>query len=317
MKRFVCAFVLLVSCTAAFAGEMPRIQRETPGERAPGRDPVRTGQTALQTGQKERTVAPMFYVLPDLGNTAEAVMELRISNAKRTLVRQTIVLPARLPENARIDVLFTHANELQHLRTLDKNSPETIRFVAEVNGRVVTDAFFADVDSYGASLSEGSSVGTVRGVEVKLVDPRRIQAQGNDPECLAECDRLFQECIDRCDPRGDSCSRCTDDYNACAWYCPDVCTEPKSVSNYTVWTPTNWAWYGTDACRSPSYQSTGNVWWEIYVWYTVTTYQRTEHCDGSYTDTQVGQYNTNGWCWAEQWDSCNNAQGGTPFPVCQ
>lgn len=307
MKRFVCAFVLLVSCTAAFADEKTRLEHSAIREgQPPAGEALRTGERALERGQKERTVAPLLYALPELGDTAETMLELRISNARRTLVRETVMVPAGVPESATIDVLITHGKELERLRALDKTNP--LRFVASIGDRIVTDALFADVDKAGADLSVESAVGIIREIEVKMVDPLRVRSLGDpDPWCAEQCDMIYQECMDRCDQRGDSCARCSDDYNMCYHDCPDVCTEPKSVSNYTVWHPTNWAWYGNQGCFGWSWSA--NIYHELYVWYTVTTYQRTEHCDGSYTDTQVGQYNTSGWCWAEQWSSCNNPSG--------
>lgn len=82
--------------------------------------------------------------------------------------------------------------------------------------RVVTEARFAQADEYGCAAIDAA--GIVPEGEVKRVAPKRVRVM-MDPTCEEECDRIYLECIDRCDPRGDSCARCVDDYNTCYQYC--------------------------------------------------------------------------------------------------
>ena len=107
---------------------------------------------------------------------------------------------------------------------------------------------------------------------------------------------------------------CSNQWSTCLHYCPQPCTEPKSVSTYQVWTPTSYAYFGTSGCFSPFHPSSYGTTYEYrYMYYTVTTYQRTEHCDGSYTIVQTGQYNTSGWCWWETYWSCGPTTGYVPY----
>src|SRR4051794_10584586 len=95
--RLMAAFCTLFTLTgAAFAGELAK-----PDEKVGA------------PFKKEREVAPLFYVLPDLGTRETAMMEIRILQGKRELIGETVGLPANVPSGAAVDVLFTHPDEIK------------------------------------------------------------------------------------------------------------------------------------------------------------------------------------------------------------
>jgi hypothetical protein len=293
LPRFVAVLCVVLSVAgAAFADElMPTEQK--------GR------------WQPARQDAPLLYLLPSLGTQDPVTMEIRVFDGKRQFITEVVKLPGLLPAGATIDVLVTHEKELAQLRAIEAERPGSLRFIALVEGRVVTDEPFAAIEKRAKDLSPRSAVGEV--FEVKVRPEPELSLRTLDA-CTENCDYQYQECYARCDERGDSCARCSDDYNNCLRYCPQPCTEPKSVSSYTIWVPTNYAYFGQKGCFSAFHPTTWGREYEYrYVYYSVRTYQRTTHCNGSYTDTLTGQYTTAGWCWWETFWSCSPTTGRIPY----
>ncbi len=260
---------------------------------------VRPDGPVAREHPKERQAAPLLYLLPALDTHEKSVMEIRVLQGKRQLVREVVALPANVVDGAAVDVLFTHPEELQRLRSIEAETPNSLRFIALAGGHVVTDKAFASVDQAGAKLSPEAAVGEIREIEVRAAPKLRVRAAGigKDPACTDQCDVMLNSCLEWCDPRGDSCTQCYIWYNDCWSQCGDVCIEPKSTSTYTTYTPVTSTNLGT-RCVANSYPAAfGKTWNRLTVTYTVTTYQRTVHCDDSYTDTPTSSYNTTMTCW--------------------
>ncbi|HEV7921611.1 MAG TPA: hypothetical protein VGR02_12555 [Thermoanaerobaculia bacterium] len=256
---------------------------------------VRPDGPAAGEDPKQREAAPLLYLLPSLGTHGNVAMEIRILQGKRQLVREAVALPADVADGAAVDVLFTHPAELTRLRTLETATPGSLRFIALVQGRVVTDEPFAAIEAGGAKLSPEAAVGEIREVEVRAVRKPLVRALGKDPDCTYWCDVQQNSCLEWCDPRGDSCNQCYTWYNDCWSQCGDVCSD--ATTTYTTYTPTSTTNLGW-RCVANSYPAPiGKRWDRVTVTYVVTNYQRTQHCDGNYTDTPTGSYNTTMTCW--------------------
>lgn len=264
---------------------------------------VRPDGPAAREGSNKREAAPLLYLLPDLGTGENVAMEIRIVQGKRQLVREVVALPAGVPAGAAVDVLFTHPDELKRLRAIEAKTPGSLRFIALAGGRVVTDEPFANVEASGAKLSTEAAIGEIREIEARPAARKPLaRALGKDPDCTYWCDVQQNSCLEWCDPRGDSCTQCYTWYNDCWNQCGDVCSD--AYSNYTTYTPTSTTDLGS-RCVANSYPAPfGKRWDRVTVTYTVTNYQRTTHCDGSYTDTPTGSYNTTMTCWKKTNINC-------------
>ena len=127
-------------------------------------------------------------------------------------------------------------------------------------------------------------VGSSRDVTVKLSDPLKVATEGMVPEpvCAAGCEYTFYECYANCDENGPGCPWCQTEYTSCLLFCPQVCVEPKSVYyTYTAWALTSTSNLGNICVGNAS----------AYVlfqqFFRRSKYQRTVHCDDSYTDVFV------------------------------
>lgn len=263
-------------------------------------------------GSRQREVAPLLYALPALSTNDIAKLEIRIVQVKYQLVRETLTLPASVPAGAAVDVLFTHAEELTRLRAIEANKPGSLRFIALIDGRVVTDEPFANIEAAGKALSLEAAVGRIDEIEVRPTPKPRVRALYKDPACADQCETALNSCLDWCDPRGDSCNQCWSWHWSCWSQCgdlPDPCTEPKSTSTYTTTTYDSSVPYGTGCYL-------GKQWTYYSNRFLVSTYQRTEHCDGSHTDSFIGSYYTYNSCWVNTGYSCYGGSGYAPSPQC-
>lgn len=225
--------------------------------------------------------AGMPYDLPSETVTAKAEITLAARNAKVVMVSETIALPDTVSGEATVAFLANHDKELRQVRNLAKARPGTLRFTVSIGDRVVADVPFETADRGSAALAEGAVVvGSSRSVHVNIRDARTIRADGMqpDPECESACNDTYVECMwVICDQRGD-CSYCWEDYQWCAAQCPQVCVEPKQVYEYG----TPWQYSGSTG----EYICLQN--WYRYIlwtdWESRNVYQRTVHCDDTYTD---------------------------------
>jgi hypothetical protein len=298
--------LVVLSAHMAFAGGL-----HEPVFRDPGADPQ--SPAPLLQAHKQRDVAPLLYLLPSLGTNEPATMEIRLLQGTRQLISETVKLPARVPAGATIDVLFTHADELKRLRAIETTTPGSLRFIALVEGRAVTDAPFAAIEAQGANLSVESAVGKVTEVEVRPSPKLRIRALD---ECTDYCDQQYMSCLDSCDQRSNSCQQCWLDYQACSSNC-EPCTEPVSTSDYTTYTVLSVAYFGEYGCYSRFHPTaSGDRFEHVYVTLRVTNFHRVNHCDGSHTDTQTSQYDTSYWCWNDTQYSCGSSTSVPPNPQC-
>lgn len=286
----------LALCTTLFAQDQKeRTRPEAPVERA----------ASLQ-----REAAPLLYALPVLGANA-ATLEIRVLQGKRELVSELVQLPEHVTFGAAIDVLATHPEQLNRLRSIESETPGSLRFLSRVGDRILTDESFATIEAAGSGLSVDSAIGQVTQVQVRATPKLRIQATGigKDPACADQCDAQLAACLDWCDPRGDSCNQCYSWHYSCWSQCGNVCYEPKSESDYTVKTQTGALVSG----------STCHIWtWTKYFrTFEIDHFHRVTHCDDSYTDTFTGTTYTSDFCYINTHNSCTPSTGSSnPSPQC-
>ena len=281
-KLLVCAVLLLGSWSAALARE--------PAARA--------GLRQIRNNKRE---VPLLYVVP-AGTPAGAALTLEISQGQRVLVREKVELPKVLPAESTIDVLVTHPAELKRLRAMEAKTPGSLQFTATIDGRVITDQPFAAMDVAKPFVKPEFAVGVPRQVDVNLdAKPPRVATNLGmvpDPTCADNCWEQYLACYERCDERGDSCAICSREYSDCLYYCPQICEEPKAVYYVDVRTIDAIYLIGYECYTTDFYPGyIGDLYEELEIIFTITRYQRTEHCDGTYTDVYVSSFTGFEDCW--------------------
>ncbi len=310
--RFSLIPLVVLFANAAFAQELPKAG--SPDDRVK----PQLGGHFRRPASMQREVAPLLYLLPSLETKEPATMEIRILQGKRQLISEVVKLPGSVADGATIDVLFTHPSELKRLRAIEALQPGSLRFLALVAGRAVTDKPFASIEAQGAKLSIDTAVGEISEIDSRpAAKPRAgtLFVHALD-QCTDDCDAQYMSCLDWCDERSNSCYQCWLDYQSCSSNCQPSCTEPKSTSDYSTSTFTNVSYYGYDTCYALYSTNAPTEWQEFYVTRQVTTYHRVVHCDNSYTDTQTGQSSTSYWCWYDTGNACTTYNTISPFPIC-
>jgi hypothetical protein len=279
---------LLVVATAAFGANPKGAQQPVMApEGLVMEDALRSSETRPLQFMPEKAgsdAAGMRFDLPS-GLTGTRELTLTVLRSVRIVARETIALPEALPANPTVTFLGQHTKELAQIRKMDAANPGLLRFVVAAGDRTLANVSFQEAD--GSSLGTNAPVGDSRQVEMKMPGASRIATNGMqpDPECESACNDTYVQCYyEICDQRGD-CSYCWTDYQYCAASCPQVCVEPKSVSTYN----TSWTYIGT--------YNNGQICVNNYAYFLLEdvdrryVYQRTTHCDNSYTDVlQSTQY---------------------------
>jgi hypothetical protein len=293
--------------TSLFAGERNRAAEPSEQERATARIPA-----------EQPEVAPLLYQLPEMLTNDVVTLQIRILQGKHLRVQEIVDIPPGVQSNATVGVLSAHGEDLAKLREAEARKPGSLRFLVFAGQRLLTDEPFASIDARSTKLSADSAVGEVRQVdfrpEAKAPSAVRAEGVGYDQACMDDCQMRLDSCLEWCDPRGDSCNQCYTWYHDCYIFCPTVCTEPKSVKNVTTYSSLG-STYSASVCR---YDAFRNPRWFDYrtTRVLVTTWQRTEHCDGSYTDVYVSSYETTTSCWSKSIQSCPFPTNGVPYPLC-
>lgn len=189
------------------------------------------------------------------------------------------------------------------------------RTLVTSDGRVVTDELFAVIETNSGELLLDNTVDTVSQIAVSSPSKSRMQVErvSKEPYCHERCDQDLYSCLDWCDPRGDSCELCYTWYDDCLAECPDVCTDPRSVTTHTTRTPVGYTYYSS-SCRS-QYGST-TLWDNISIRYRVDNWERTVNCDGSYSDRWLSSHDTYVNCWTNSGQYCSYSVGAPPSPRC-
>jgi hypothetical protein len=153
---------------------------------------------------------------------------------------------------------------------------------------------------------------------LQFLSPRSLLAGVHpDPVCEQQCHDDYIFCLDYyCDPRG-TCS-CWTDYQNCVSYCPQVCTEPKSVRTYSLAVAVNRQMYLDQVCLKfgPSKVIHNKFTYRNRI----DTYRETTHCDGSKTtellSSVTGSQTYTCWLNVSPTIYCSNAADPLYYPRC-
>lgn len=119
-----------------------------------------------------------------------------------------------------------------------------------------------------------------------------VSAQADpDPDCVVGCQIQLDDCYQWADPQGTDYQTCERYYNDCIAGCPEECVEPQD--QYEV--ATSWSYTGSynhgQICVN--YAHAYILWQDFFQRY---VYQRTVHCDDTYTDTYLRTEYTSAYC---------------------
>jgi hypothetical protein len=285
MKSLV-AGIALFAASVALAGTAPPVSRgqltQDPGVGSGTRVAELPKDLVAKPGMEIPAPTGLAFDLPAEAVKPSGKLTVTVLNGVRIYVEETIELPAAFNEAPTIAFLANHPGELERVRKAANARPQAIRFTVALDGKVLVNVPFVEADGGSERLAYGGKVvGQSRSVTVNLRDPLKVALQGMvpDPACQADCDQAFYDCYTYCDERGAGCPWCQTQYSDCLAACPQVCVEPKDV--HYVWS----AWVYTGSYNN------GNICISNYYAYILWTdffqrakYQRTVHCDDTYTD---------------------------------
>jgi hypothetical protein len=111
-----------------------------------------------------------------------------------------------------------------------------------------------------------------------------------EPYCVEGCQIQLDDCYAWADPQGTDYQTCERYYADCVASCPQVCEEPQDQYEYaTGWVYTGSYNHGTICVSNNAY-----ILWEDF--FQRSVYQRTVHCDGTFTDTYLRNETTSAYC---------------------
>jgi hypothetical protein len=173
-------------------------------------------------------------------------------------------------------------------------------------------------DSLPVALKPAGEVRTFASTGEPVLQPRKPQGpltKDYDPSCVASCDAQRDDCY-QTEPSCEGveyCEVCEDQWSSCYNGCW-VCTDPKSVTEYTTSSLYSATYYGSSCLQD--FWGTG--YWFDYYSYVIRNYrwQRTEYCNGSHTDTLLYTWDTSGTCQRNSYFSCSFPFGTAWGPFC-
>jgi hypothetical protein len=303
---------LLLVSTAVSAVAQPRGEGQT----------VDRERVMRREVMKDNGVARLFATLPaSFVLQPPVLLEIKVVQAERTLVREMLDIDEVPKGPAVIEILNGHSKEVERLHAVAAQQPGTVKVVITSGDEVVSEVCLDDLET-GKTVTR-PPIGHARLFTISINAPRLkavTQDFQPDPDCAQACydDWYFCE-TERCDQRG-SCAYCDEYYQDCYYSCPQVCVDPKNVYNWNSVSYQGSSWLGQNCYEN---WFTGDVWgdlWTHYIdVYQVTPYQRTEYCNGTYTDVQTGSsYYYYDDCWSDTYpNGCTYPSGNPPYNQCQ
>lgn len=308
--------VFALSLLASSLQAQPRISRDLSAAPPPELRAVFSADPQLKEAVESR---PLFFT-PPADQLADAqTLEFRIVLNGKPYLEETLRL--KRGGVGAFELLATQPALLDRLYQLATNRANKLNLQVFVDGRAVHEfSSFQDLVRYNRELkikgfnplpAPSRVVDHTGSSETAAISPARpMTAKGMqpDPWCADQCYADYDRCYDGgwgCD-YGD-CSRCQNNLDACLYYCPIVCVDPKSVKDTT-----STSLVGVN----PGFQECREHWWEndFYLgeWYTDTlrtfkhtTTRRTEYCDGRVEQQVISVSYTYQRCWSRTYLQCN------------
>jgi hypothetical protein len=228
--------------------------------------------------------------------------------------------------NGTFELLAGDPEGLARVLSLAEKAGREAEITVALNGRTLKSFSLPEFLAYNRQFQESpptlvKPLGEVRtfasdGAPVtppgKPADPR---AKDWDLNCLANCDTNRDYCY-QTEPSCegvDYCDVCENEWSSCRNGCW-ICTDPKSVSEYTTSRIKSASWAGSD-CLGTYYSP--NYWYDYYnLVIENSRWRRTEYCNGSHTDTWLYSWDTYGSCMRNTYWSCSYSYGQPWPPYC-
>lgn len=244
---------------------------------------------------------PLFFRLPD----GAGEVEFLVSVGSHPYLRETV----RATAGATVEFLARDPARLERLYRLAANKAVPVTITAKVGGATAREFSLADFVAYNRDLKT-SGLRPVAGestLEVLAPEPparaaERPAAPRPDGPCEDQCYDDYLWCTQYyCDPEPipyaktgpdrPYCEYCYNEYRACLAACqPPPCTDPKSVTTYSTTELIGISVLYWDCFKrwwDPN--SSYGDWYEaLRLTYKITTYRRTEYCNGSVVIEVIG-----------------------------
>jgi hypothetical protein len=259
----------------------------------------------------------LFVRVPGKAGNAERSLEVQVRFDGKPFLTEKIAVP---PSRQALDVelLARDAASLERLFRLAEKQAGRISVSVLLNGKVVHDLTLEELASASAGLLESRDfhpVPAASKVELFVAEPPMpdfLQPAMNkgyqpDPECEQACNDTYVTCYyEICDQRGD-CSYCIRDYDYCVAGCPQICVDPKKVSEFTTSEV-----IGVSTLYSTCHELPNQSDFQWGEWYDYRKYdwkntriRRTEYCNGTYTDEVLSVTYSSTYCKSRSYLTCS------------
>jgi hypothetical protein len=262
-------------------------------------DPTVNGPVRFRAAATMPREEPPLYVATELRARGTKI-QVVVLQGQSVVARELLVLDEAVRDGGVVlDILADHPLVLRRVRELEGANPLSVRLRITSDGAPDLERTLAELETRSRKMNAARGITSRTSLTISLRGPR-VATDGNDPECNQQCSDAREFCYtDICDPRG-SCYFCEVQYNDCVNTCPDACTEPKDV--YEVYGPWNYygsSYLGTSCFENANiYDNVGHLYDAWQNTYRRNVYERTEHCDGTYTDTFVGVEYGHSYCYS-------------------
>ncbi|HEV8580934.1 MAG TPA: hypothetical protein VGX68_17850 [Thermoanaerobaculia bacterium] len=192
-------------------------------------------QSAVLPGRVPAESRGLAFPLLATGAPVRLEAELRLDGK--------VIMSEQLVARADVRVVHLFAQGAGHfgaLRDQDARNPGRVQLRILLDGKPVFDSSLTEFD---AKYPTDPATSGPR--------PRNVATKS---ACSDNCDLYYQDCISWCDPRGNECANCNDQYNNCMASCP-TCNDWVEVSRTRIgreWTGSS-SYFGVSYCHYKEY----------------------------------------------------------------
>jgi hypothetical protein len=271
----------------------------------------------------------LFLRLGELAGGLDSghALALEFDRGGKPIVTEQFLLPQ--DASGDLEILARHPALLERIYKLaaDKDSRLTLKIL--VDGRIVRELSFQDLTAESRRLQEDELKPVL--LKSKVVDrlapapsrPRSSSQEGPlltkgyspDPACVQDCYDQYAGCSN--ENLCNSCPTCEELQSQCISWCPQICTDPASVSDRTEreLVGLQVVGYGCYEDRWEWDFEHGHYYTTYYYTFKYTTYRRTRYCDGSYSDEVINVTYYSDYCSSPEW-TCSWPASWPPAGSC-
>lgn len=333
MRKFLFLSCVLVAAGAAAAETRAAVDHGP----QPTLEQLMQARAAEPRFQEAESSRPLFF---RLANASAREVRFQIAVAEHPYLEERVTLGERASDAPAVELLAREPARLERLYALAAGGSLPVRVTVFVDGVQAGQFGFDEFVRYNRELKSAALRPVAGTSELRLLalDPNvapvsRAAAPQPDGACEDQCYWDYLDCqellcnggcyLPPCPLKsGDlpSCAYCTTEYNNCLAACaPPPCTDPKSVTTYSTtelvgvsvmywdcfkrwWDPDPFPLYGD--------------WYEaLRLTYKITTYRRTEYCNGSVVIEVIGVSYGYAYCNHPLYFQCYNPWT-YPYNVC-